>query len=469
MGPAQTRRELLAAAGAGALGALALPSLASARRPGADPELVSLAVGTVGAAPRAVELPVSAAMFGLQWRAPRAARIEARFAAAEGRWSPWVPAGGVGHAPDGDAPPSTGEPLWARATRRIELRAPRPVEGVLVHALPATPARADAAAGPTRALPRLAAGAGQPVILARLNWAGRHSPPSTAPLYGNVEMAFVHHTDSPNGYSAAEVPAMIRGIYVFHRFVNGWDDIGYNFVVDLYGRIWEARAGGIDQSVIGAHAGGFNTYSSGVAVLGNFQSTDVTSQTKRALAALIGWKLALHGAPSRGRLTVRATRGAIGHSAFAPGSRVTLPRIAGHRDADQTGCPGRVLYDDLPAMRTRIHAAFPQPARLTLTAARADATPPEGAPPGPLRLLAGRLTGAGGEALAGASIEIQQRSVTRRGEQVVERTLADAVTDAEGNYLVALPAGTRGVLRALSTAAGRLGAVLSPDLYPPRT
>ena len=276
-------------------------------------------------------------------------------------------------------------------------------------------------------------------------------------------MAFIHHTDSPNGYGAAEVPAMIRGIYLFHVYGNGWDDIGYNFVVDLYGRIWEARAGGIDQSVVGAHAGGFNLYSSGVAVIGNFQAVDVTAQAKRALSSLISWKLALHGAPARGRLTVRATKGARGHSAHAPGSLVTLPRIAGHRDADQTGCPGQVLYGDLPALRSRIQASFPRPAHLTLGPAPAGTAAPEGAAAG-ARLLAGRLT-AGGEAVAGASIEVQQRIVSSRGERVLERTLGSAVTDAEGRYVAAITGRFGpGTLRAIARSAGSLGAVVSADL-----
>ena len=82
--------------------------------------------------------------------------------------------------------------------------------------------------------------------------------PRVAPEYGAVRMAFVHHTENPNGYSAGEVPAMLRAIFVFHRYVRGWNDIGYNFVIDLYGRIFEARAGGIDEPVVGAQAGGYN-------------------------------------------------------------------------------------------------------------------------------------------------------------------------------------------------------------------
>ena len=63
---------------------------------------------------------------------------------------------------------------------------------------------------------------------------------------------------------------MLRAIYVFHREVNGWNDIGYNFVIDLFGRVLEARAGGIDEPVVGAQAGGYNLVSTGVAVLGSF-------------------------------------------------------------------------------------------------------------------------------------------------------------------------------------------------------
>ncbi len=166
---------------------------------------------------------------------------------------------------------------------------------------------AHQALSPRLAEPRLPAGAGQPAILARGAWAGSGSPPAVAPAYGDVELAFVHHTDNPNGYSRNEVPAMVRAIYVFHRFVNGWDDIGYNFLVDLYGGIWEARAGGIDQAVVGAQAGGFNTNSTGIAMLGTFASVDISPAARRSLQALLSWKLALHGVPSVGEVTVRAT------------------------------------------------------------------------------------------------------------------------------------------------------------------
>src|SRR6266513_5606224 len=110
-------------------------------------------------------------------------------------------------------------------------------------------------------------------------------------------MAFVHHTQKPNGYGRGEVPAMLRAIYAFHRYVNGWNDIGYNFAIDLYGRIFEARAGGIDEPVVGAHAGGYNLVSSGVAMLGSFVDGSPSRAAVAALKRLLAWKLALHGVP----------------------------------------------------------------------------------------------------------------------------------------------------------------------------
>jgi hypothetical protein len=132
-------------------------------------------------------------------------------------------------------------------------------------------------------------GARPPPIIARQAWSqGR--PPVVPPAYGTVKLAFVHHTENPNGYRAAEVPAMLLAIYQFHRFVRGWNDIGYNFVIDLFGRIWEARAGGIDRAVIGAQAGGYNAVSTGVAVLGTFMDTVPSNAALEALERLLAWK-----------------------------------------------------------------------------------------------------------------------------------------------------------------------------------
>ncbi len=155
---------------------------------------------------------------------------------------------------------------------------------------------ATAAQGLPLAAPDLPAGPGQPPIIARSAWGARRSR-ERAPLYGDVQLAFVHHSVNANGYSSAEVPAMLRSIYYFHTFVRGWNDFGYNFAVDAYGRIWEGRAGGIDQAVVGAQAGGYNLESFGAVLLGDFEATLPTSAARGSLARLVAWKLALHGVP----------------------------------------------------------------------------------------------------------------------------------------------------------------------------
>jgi uncharacterized protein with LGFP repeats len=332
------------------------------------------------------------------------------------------------------------------------------------------------------AMPVLKAGAGQPPIIARRAWAQGISPPAVAPEYGDVRMGFVHHTDNPNGYGSAEVPAMLRAIYAFHRFVNGWNDIGYNFVIDSYGRIFEARAGGIDEPVVGAHAGGYNLVSSGVAVLGTFTSVPISPAARSALEELLAWKLSLHGVPSQGRVVVEVNPAGASYSKYPANARVPLPRIAGHRDADTTDCPGNVLYGELPAIRASVQRLAPNPTRATLaltvpsvapgaptTPEPAGATGTGSAPTGQVQALVGALELLDGSPLTGAPILIQERTVSRRGEVVSERTLAETTTDSAGKWELdaspVSPAGGGMWLRALCPGGPGFGACVSDPLH----
>jgi uncharacterized protein with LGFP repeats len=307
----------------------------------------------------------------------------------------------------------------------------------------------------------LQAGPGQPPIIARRAWAQGGAHPKVAPAYGTVKLAFVHHTENPDGYSAAAVPGMLRSIYDFHRYTRGWNDIGYNFVIDRFGRIFEARAGGIDEPVIGAHAGGYNAYSTGIAILGTYSSQVISPAARAALEHLLAWKLSLHGAPLEGRVTVRVTRGGAVYSRFPANTPVSLPRVAGHRDADSTDCPGDALYGELQALRHSAVRLAPSPARATLQLQSGEAV---GAP----ALLSGSLRLLGGTPLASAPVAIQVRAVARRGQTVAERTVAQTVTDPEGQWSlpVAISPGPAGktVLRALSPGGGRVPATVSDPL-----
>ena len=118
---------------------------------------------------------------------------------------------------------------------------------------------------------RVPAATAAPSIVPRLSWGAdesiRRGPPSYA---ADVRFAIVHHTAGRNDYTRAEAPAIVKGIQLFHVQGNGWNDIGYNFLVDRFGTIYEGRFGGVDRNVIGAHALGFNTESVGIALLGTY-------------------------------------------------------------------------------------------------------------------------------------------------------------------------------------------------------
>jgi uncharacterized protein with LGFP repeats len=249
-----------------------------------------------------------------------------------------------------------------------------------------------------------------------------------APEYGSVKLAFVHHTENPDGYSAAAVPAMLRSIYEFHRFGHGWNDIGYNFAIDRFGRIWEARAGGIDEPVVGAQAGGYNAYSTGIAILGTYSAQRISPAALAALEQLIAWKLSLHGAPCEGHVTVRVTAKGAVYSRFPAGAEVTLPRVAGHRDADSTDCPGDALYAELSSARQGAARLAGTPSRLTLQALIGAGGLPSG--------VLGSLRTLDGSPVTGAAIAIQERTVAHRGEAVAEGTVAEALTDSAGDFSV---------------------------------
>jgi hypothetical protein len=484
-----TRRSLLAA-GAGALaGGLVRPGGVLAALAGPpQPVRSERWVGALPAAGRAIELSRNADLVGVQWGGPAQARVELRFRGSGGGWSRWVSAtgcsGGHDHGPDRPAALDgvIGEPVWSGGATAVQLRATRALSRVRLHLIDVSDglgasrrALAAAALGRTAALPFAApvpsALAGQPAIIARRSWARGMAHPRVAPAYGKVRVAFVHHTESPNGYSPGEVPAMLLAIFLFHRDVRGWNDIGYNFVIDLFGRVFEARAGGVDEPVVGAHAGGYNLVSTGVAVLGSFVSGPISAAARQTLEGLLAWKLSLHGAPCEGRVTVRVNPAGAIYSRFPANAPVALPRIAGHRDGDSTDCPGDALYGELPAIRPSAGRQAPRPARATLALRTLAAqneqgaspqptvpAPPQATPGATASVLTGSLALLDGTPLAGAPIVVQARTVARRGEIVRERTIAQAVTDAHGIWSLPVTLSTsRGAgmwLRALYAGAG---------------
>ncbi|WP_324783112.1 peptidoglycan recognition protein [Streptomyces sp. H51] len=163
-----------------------------------------------------------------------------------------------------------------------------------------------------------------------------------------VKAAFVHHTATGNGYSCSQAASVIRGIYRYHVRSMGWRDIGYNFLVDKCGNIYEGRAGGVANPVMGAHTLGFNSNSMGIAVLGTFGSHKPPAAALRAIARLTAWKLGLWGGDPRGKTYLKSAGGNL----YRKGRNVRLNVISGHRDGFLTECPGRQLYRKLGTARS---------------------------------------------------------------------------------------------------------------------
>jgi hypothetical protein len=329
----------------------------------------------------------------------------------------------------------------ATAADRLKTGMRRAAHGVLA-AVAGTQARAQTPLPGSR---------GAPAIIPREAWGADQCTPREAPAYGEVQVGFVHHTVNANAYSPQDSAAIVLSICRYHRNENGWRDIGYNFLVDRYGQIFEGRAGGIDQPVIGAQAQGYNGVSTGAANIGTFSGEPQTEAGIAATAELLAWKMSLHGAPVAGRVMAASAGGPSNR--YAAGRAVGFERISGHRDADKTACPGDALFAQLPQIRERAAALAPQyafaPPAGAVSLAAADRTIdfPQAAQ------LSGRATGAGGAPLGGAPIAVQAVAGGRF------TTLARTATSPDGTWSLALATQYSRSLRAVATLPG--GALVS--------
>ena len=457
-----TRRSLLAGALAGA-GAIALGAelgrapLAAGRAPCALDFALDVPDGALGVGARAaaaggwlltdeLRAPARFELLGLRWRAPRRARAELRVRRAGGRWGDWIALPRAGeHAPDGVGPIRGAEPAWVGAARRFQLRLDRPVRGLRVHFVGA------AGAAP---LARLA---GAPTaILPRAVWAGAACDPRREPSFGTVQLAFVHHTAGANEYLPGDSAAIVRAICLYHRNVNRWHDLGYNFVIDRYGQVFEGRAGGIDQAVIGAQAEGYNSVSTGIALLGTYSAVAPSEAALGALARLIAWKLTLHGAPTDGQVTVLSRGGSSNR--YPARTPVLFERVAGHRDGDATACPGDACVALLPRLRTMVaeHAATLRPppalAKLVIALERTVVRHPE-----PV-LARGTLTLGDGSPFRDAEIELQISGASGF------RTVARGRTAADGAWSASVLLARGRILRARFAGDAQRTEAFSPEV-----
>ncbi|MFF3947173.1 peptidoglycan recognition protein [Streptomyces sp. NPDC001902] len=188
----------------------------------------------------------------------------------------------------------------------------------------------------------------RPRIVTRFGWgADEQLRSEESEFTDDVSAIFVHHTATGNDYECSDSPSVIRGIYRYHVKSSGWRDIGYNFLVDKCGNIYEGRSGGVSKAVFGAHTLGFNEHTMGIAVLGDYSEEQPTREALSAVARLAAWKLGIYGRDPEG-MTYLVSGGS---NKYPKGTRVRMNVISGHRDGFATQCPGTELYDDLGIIR----------------------------------------------------------------------------------------------------------------------
>ncbi|MEU6866390.1 N-acetylmuramoyl-L-alanine amidase [Streptomyces sp. NPDC046876] len=355
-----------AAAGAGAVPA------------GGDAALYRLALtpGARGEAGLARQRTRPFALLGVSWTDPSAGltgTVEARTRdAATGRWSPWTALEPVEPGLDGPRPGARGstEPVWVGPSDGAEVRvrgaaalpaglevslvdpgrdpgAP-PQDGGPAPARPPAPA-APAAPGPPSTAPR-------PAVVPRIAWGADESLNDEGPVYlpgGRIKAVFVHHTADARPYDCSQSAAIIRGIHVFHVRTNGWRDLGYNFLVDRCGTVFEGRRGGVDRPVRGAHTYGWNAESAGIAVLGDHTAAGASAAALAAVARVAAYKLGQYGGTLDGTamLTAGATQRNLAGASFTAGRAYPFRAVSGHRDGFATECPGDALYAQLDGIR----------------------------------------------------------------------------------------------------------------------
>ncbi|WP_233646479.1 peptidoglycan recognition protein family protein [Streptomyces sp. BSE6.1] len=333
-------------------------------------------------------------LVGVVWDNPATelhGRVEVRTrATATGAWSGWreLETHNADHAADPGTPESTSgrvrgatAPLWVGESDGVEVRvraadtpaaartapaAPRLPTGLRLELVdpgedtppPANRARTRATqpavlpALPARQKTKPHAGP-RPRITTRRGWGADEKLRQKGFVYTKkVKAVFVHHSDTGNNYRCSQAPSVIRGIYRYHVRSMGWRDLGYNFLVDKCGNIYEGRAGGVSKPVLGAHTLGFNANSMGIAVLGTYSSKKPSSAALKAIARLTAWKVGLYGMNPRGKTYLKSGGGNL----YPKSRKVRLNVISGHRDGFATNCPGKKLYAKLGTARAKAAA-----------------------------------------------------------------------------------------------------------------
>lgn len=314
-----------------------------------------------------VDLPAPATAVSLTWAkgtGPPAVRLRLRDGKHWGAWEPMP----IDEDADTGPGPRSGSQLWlGRSISSVQYRAtPNGAQDLRLAAIDARDRRPlvrRVARGIARSVRRLvpdAVAQGEPLVIARADWGADESQRNASdgsvrwPLqYDPVTHFIVHHTVTSDGTpDLATAGQIVRSIYLDHAVARQWGDIGYNYLIDASGNVFEGRYGG--DGVVAGHAyrdaacsfkgpeASFNVGTVGIALLGNFQTGTPSAAESDALQRLVGWKARDFGVDPGG-------------SGFLVDA--TYPTVIGHRDVDCTSCPGDNEYVALPLLRAQA-AAF---------------------------------------------------------------------------------------------------------------
>ncbi|MDR3116332.1 MAG: N-acetylmuramoyl-L-alanine amidase [Bifidobacteriaceae bacterium] len=181
----------------------------------------------------------------------------------------------------------------------------------------------------------------EPKLCDRACWGANESWMKWQPNFINYKGVVIHHTAGSNDYTKSESAGIVRSIYSYHANTLGWGDIGYNFLVDKYGQIFEGRYPSRYHQVEGAHAYGANAYTFGISAMGNYETAVPSNELLESISAIINWKFNALGINPDGKAYIGTESQGVQY----------LSTILGHRDVGATACPGKNLYADMSRIK----------------------------------------------------------------------------------------------------------------------
>jgi flagellar hook assembly protein FlgD len=281
-----------------------------------------------------------------------------RALSSDGSWSPWRPLDFSRVRGRDGVLRTVAEPEWTGSARAIQVRGAGAgaVRATFVNVL-GDATLGDRVSGVLRRAALAVVGRSpggvaqatttQPAIVTRKQWGADESWRSGSPRYGEVKFAVVHHTVGGNTYTREQAASVVRAVYYYHARVCKFSDIGYNFLIDRYGVIYEGRYGGITRAVMGAQALGFNSQSTGVSLMGDFRQVVPPTAAVAALEQFLAWKLDDNHIDPASRVSAYCSD----TDKFKGGTTARVAAISAHREVCYTDCPGDAFYAIIGTVR----------------------------------------------------------------------------------------------------------------------